>query len=171
MEIREATLPADIEAIRRLWLEYLTWGNAQLEALFGFRLPVEPVVDQDLASIAKFRPPAGHLLLATEGSTVFGIAALRTITPGTSEIKRMYVQPSHRGAGAGRALLDALVDLATGDGFQRVRLDSAAFMSAAHRLYRGAGFTEIGAYPESEIPELYRDRWVFMERTLLAELT
>jgi hypothetical protein len=26
-QIREAELPADLDAVQRLWLAYLTWGN------------------------------------------------------------------------------------------------------------------------------------------------
>ena len=30
-QIREAELPADLDAVQRLWLAYLTWGNDGLE--------------------------------------------------------------------------------------------------------------------------------------------
>ncbi len=87
-------------------------------------------------------------------------------SPDTAEIKRMYVQPSHRGAGVGRALLDELITAAGRTGYERVRLDSPDFMTAAHGLYRASGFVDIGPYPESEIPDAYKSHWVFMERTL-----
>jgi len=58
----------------RLRLEYLRWGNDEMESRHGFRLPVEPVVGCDLAGIAKFEPPDGRLLLAFEGDVAFGIA-------------------------------------------------------------------------------------------------
>jgi hypothetical protein len=48
-------------------------------------------------------------------------------------------------------------------GYQLVRLDSARFMKEAHQLYLATGFKEIAAYEGSEIPEQFRDRWVFME--------
>jgi GNAT superfamily N-acetyltransferase len=89
---------------------------------------------------------------------------MRRIGPATAEIKRMYVEPSHRGAGLGRALLDALLTAAQAAGYQRIKLDSPDFMTAAHALYRSAGFVEIEPYPESEIPDQHRPHWVFMER-------
>ena len=76
----------------------------------------------------------------------------------------MYVRPAYRGAGLGRALLDGLLTAAGDHGSSVVRLDSAAFMTAAHRLYRSRGFGETAPYPESEIPEGYRQHWIFMER-------
>jgi GNAT superfamily N-acetyltransferase len=108
-EIREADLPRDLDAVRRLWLEYLTWGNDGLESRYGFRLPVREAVEHDLAIIANFQPPDGRLLLAFEGDVAVGTACMRRTGPDTAEIKRMYVQPSHRRAGAGRALLDQLI--------------------------------------------------------------
>jgi hypothetical protein len=48
-------------------------------------------------------------------------------------------------------------------GFRRIRLDSAAFMTAAHALYRANGFVDIDPYPGNEIPPEWRGRWVFME--------
>ena len=165
-EIREADLPRDSDAIGRLWLEYLTWGNDGLESRYGFRLPVQEVVEHDLATIAKFGPPHGRLLLAFEGDVAVGTACMRRIGPETAEIKRMYVQPSHRGAGVGRSMLDQLIAAARIAGYKRIRLDSPDFMTAAHGLYRSSGFVEIGPYPESEIPDEYKPHWVFMGRDL-----
>ena len=159
-------MPGDLAAIRRLWLEYLRWGNDELEARHGFRLPVEEAVERDSREIAKFQPPDGRLLLASDGDVAFGIACLRRIGPATAEIKRMYVEPSHRGAGGGRALLDRLIALATEAGYERILLDSPDFMTAAHGLYRSSGFEETEPYAESEIPDEYRPFWVFMQRRL-----
>ncbi len=166
-EIREADLPRDLDAVGRLWLEYLTWGNDGLESRYGFRLPVQEAVEHDLATVAKFRPPDGRLLLAFDGDVAVGTACLRRIGPETAEIKRMYVQPSHRRAGVGRAMLDHLIAAARTAGYERVRLDSPDFMTAAHGLYRANGFVDIGPYAESEIPDEYKSRWVFMERTFI----
>jgi GNAT superfamily N-acetyltransferase len=165
-EIREADPPRDLDAVGRLWLEYLTWGNDGLESRYGFRLPVREAVEHDLATIANFQPPDGRLLLAFEGDVAVGTACMRRIGPDTVEIKRMYVQPSHRRAGMGRALLDQLIAAARTAGYERIRLDSPDFMTAAHGLYRSRGFVEIGPYSETEIPDEYKPHWVFMERAL-----
>ncbi len=162
--IRAAELPADESAIRTLWLEYLGWANDQLEIHHGFRMPVETTVERDVVEIDKYCPPHGHLLVAVSDGVVVGVGCLRRIGPAIAEVKRMYVQPAHRGGGLGRALLDGLLSAADADGCGVVRLDSADFMTAAHQLYRSRGFDDIAPYPESEIPERYRDHWVFMER-------
>ena len=165
-EIREADLSRDLEAVGRLWLEYLTWGNDGLEARYGFRLAVREAVERDLASVAKFQPPDGRLVLAFADEVVVGTACMQRIGPSTAEIKRMYVQPSHRHAGMGRGMLDELITAARSAGYERIRLDSPDFMTAAHTLYRSRGFVEIGPYAESEIPDRYKSHWIFMERTI-----
>jgi GNAT superfamily N-acetyltransferase len=166
VEIREADVARDRAALEGLWLDYLTWGNDGLEARYGFRLPVRESVDHDLASLEKFQPPDGRLLLGFEGDAAVATAAMRRIGPETAEIKRMYVRPPHRGAGIGRRMLDVLIAAAREAAYDRIRLDSPHFMTAAHGLYRSSGFVEIAQYPESEIPERFRSHWIFMERAL-----
>jgi GNAT superfamily N-acetyltransferase len=165
-DIRDADVPGDLPTVRRLWLEYLTWGNDGLESRFGFRLPVEGAVEEDVATIAKFQPPEGRLLVAFEHGEPVGTSCMRRISAGICEIKRMWVDPRHRGSGIGRAMLDRLIEVARLAGYARVRLDSPRFMTAAHNLYRSCGFASIAPYPESEIPDEYKSHWVFMEKRL-----
>src|SRR5215471_16341930 len=105
IEIREAELPGDLGAVRKLWFDYLTWGNNEMQSRHGMH-PHTPseTVEQDIASIAKFQPPSGCLVLAFKDGQACGIGCLRQIEDGIGEIKRMYVDPSFRGGGAGRAI-------------------------------------------------------------------
>jgi len=165
-EIRDADLPVDTDAVTGLWLEYLNWGNDGLDANYGFRLPVQEAVERDLASIGKFLPPHGRLLLAIDRGEATGTAALQSIGTSTAEIKRMWVAPACRRSGIGGGMLDRLINAAEAAGFGSLRLDSPLFMTAAHALYRSRGFVDIAPYPESEIPDRYKPHWVFMERLL-----
>lgn len=49
LEIREAILPDDIESIRQLWFDYLTWGNNKMQELHGVH-PHHPkeTVEEDI---------------------------------------------------------------------------------------------------------------------------
>ncbi len=163
VEVRDAELPRDRDAVERLWLAYLSWGNDEMEARHGFRLPVREAVERDLGAIEKFQPPAGRIVLAFTGSRARGIGCLQRIGTDTAEIKRMFVEPSFRRAGLGRAILEHLMAAAQSAGYARVRLDSPDFMSAAHAMYRSRGFIDIEPYAESEIPDEYKSHWVFME--------
>jgi GNAT superfamily N-acetyltransferase len=163
VEIREARLPGDIDLIRQLWTDYLTWGNDNMQKLYGVH-PHNPkeAVEQDVKMVDKFLPPQGRLMLAFVDEISCGTGCLKSINEETGEIKRMYVSPTFRKIGAGRAILQSLLNAAKEAGFKRVRLDSPKFMESAHSLYRSFGFKDISAYPEVEIPEEFRQYLLFM---------
>ena len=165
--VRDVLLPNDLEDVKKLWFEYLTWGNGQMQTLYGAH-PHNPkeAVEQDIASIDKFLPPHGRLMLAVYEGKVCGLGSLKSINPEIGEIKRMYVDPIFRRIGAGRAILEALILEAKKAGYKKIRLDSPKFMEAAHALYRSFGFKDIPVYPEVEIPEEFRQYLLFMELDL-----
>jgi ribosomal protein S18 acetylase RimI-like enzyme len=167
VQIREVILPNDIDDVRKLWFEYLTWGNAEMQSLYGVH-PHDPLVavEQDIKYIDKFLPPNGSLVLAISEGKVCGLGSLKSISTEIGEIKRMYVDPSFRKIGAGRAILQSLINTAKETGYKKVRLDSPKFMEAAHALYRSFGFKNIPVYPEVEIPEEFRQYLLFMELDL-----
>ncbi|HYT78541.1 MAG TPA: GNAT family N-acetyltransferase [Actinomycetota bacterium] len=78
----------------------------------------------------------------------------------------VYVQPSRRGAGVGRALLDQLIAAARLAGYDRVRLDSPEPYDGRPRPVPCQRVRRHRPVPESEIPDAYKPHWVFMERTL-----
>ena len=160
--IRQAEFEGDLEAVVTLWRAYLDWANDELERRVGFRLSTDDFIADDLATIDKYAPPDGRLLLAFESGRPVGVGCLKRIRPDAAEIKRMYVMPDQRGRGTGRALLDALLDAARGEGYSDIVLDSAGFMEAAHRMYAAAGFVGTAPHPESEIPDDLKRHWVFM---------
>ena len=167
VQVRDVILPEDLDDVKRLWMEYLTWGNNTMQAMYGVH-PHDPkeAVEQDIESIDKFRPPYGRLMLAVHEGKVCGLGSLKSINPETGEIKRMYVDPGTRRIGAGRAILKALIVEAKDAGYKTVRLDSPKFMKAAHSLYRSFGFKDIEAYPEMEIPQEFKEYLLFMELKL-----
>jgi GNAT superfamily N-acetyltransferase len=164
VEIRDAQLPDDIENIKQLWTDYLTWGNDKMQLLYGVH-PHNPTeaVKEDIKNIDKFLPPNGRLILAFIDGNACGIGCLKSINAEIGEIKRMYVDPTYRKIGAGRAILQGLLNAAKEAGYKKVRLDSPKFMEAAHSLYRSFGFEAIPVYPEVEIPEEFRQYLLFME--------
>ena len=164
IEIRDAQLPDDIDHIKQLWTDYLTWGNDKMQLLYGVH-PHNPseAVKEDIKNIDKFLPPNGRLILALIDNKACGIGCLKIINSDIGEIKRMYVDPSFRKIGAGRAILQSLLNAAKESGYKKVRLDSPKFMEAAHSLYRSFGFEAIPVYSEVEIPEEFRQYLLFME--------
>jgi GNAT superfamily N-acetyltransferase len=164
--IYQADPTRDAAQVRDLFWEYLQWANAKVNETYGVSFEIRAMLDEDMHKLGIFMPPAGRLLLSDAMGEPSGLACLRENSEGIGEIKRMYVRPAYRRQGVGRALLIQLLNEASAAGYRCIRLDSAGFMSDAHRLYRSLGFQEITAYPGSEIPEEFQKNWIFMEKVI-----
>jgi len=97
----------------------------------------------------------GAILLAREDGLAVACGSLRLLDPGTAEVKRMYVVPSARGRGHGRAVLRALEDAARALGCRCVVLDTAAVLEEAARMYLREGYVETERYNDNP----YAARW------------
>lgn len=165
------------EAARYLIAEYLRWIANAAAANYGLSFDVDAMVTSDLEDRSKFYPPDGRFYVIRRGESHFGVGCLKRITPSVAEIQRMYVQPHVRGVGAGRLLLERLLSDARAVGYEVVRLESLKFLSAAHALYRSAGFVEITPYAENSMTkyqphdtmDTYRSSALFMELYLRPE--
>jgi len=167
VKTRAAIVPDDLEAIGKLWFDYLVWGNDKMQELYGVH-PHNPkeTVEQDIQQISKFQPPYGQLIVSIYEDKICGLGSLKSISSEIGEIKRMFVNPALRRIGAGRAILEGLLVEAKKVGYKKVRLDSPKFMKAAHSLYRSFRFRDIEPYPEMEIPAAFKDYLLFMELDL-----
>lgn len=78
------------------------------------------------------------------------------------EIKRMFVDPSARGRGIGRAILTALEQDARQRALPLLRLETGTLQPEAHALYRAFGYSECPIFGD------YRDGGmnIFMEKAL-----
>ncbi|MBN1930802.1 MAG: GNAT family N-acetyltransferase [Desulfobacterales bacterium] len=108
-----------------------------------------------------YSPPKGILLLAEENHAAIGCVALRPLDDATCEMKRLYVKPSARGEGIGRALCEKVIEKAKEYGYMRMRLDTLSSMITAQKIYSGLGFKEIEPYYENPI-----ENTVYMELIL-----
>jgi putative acetyltransferase len=95
---------------------------------------------------------SGAFLVAWLDGAPAGCGAVRVISPGVAELKRMYVVPAVRGRGVSRAILTELETRTTALGATRVVLETGDKAHAALGLYESAGYTQIpcfGAYAAS----------------------
>ena len=90
----------------------------------------------------------GTFLVARDGVRAVGCGAVRLLDPTTAEVKRMYVEPDHRGRGIGWTVLASLETAARGLGVQRCVLETGTHQEAAISLYRRAGFTQVECWGE-----------------------
>ncbi|MFY9732133.1 MAG: GNAT family N-acetyltransferase [Candidatus Acidiferrales bacterium] len=137
--LTKAQTPADIIAVRELFIEYAAW--------IGFSLAYQNF-DQELASLpGKYTGPTGLLLLARVDEAPAGCGAIRQLEPSVCEMKRLFVKPEFRGCGLGRKLAETLIGETREMSYSAMRLDTVAEkMGDAVRLYRALGFHEIPGY-------------------------
>lgn len=72
--------------------------------------------------------------------------------PGEAEIRALAVRPEARGWGVGRALVAAVMALASQQGVRDLLLLTQPEMKVAHQLYADAGFTRLAARDWSPEP-------------------
>ena len=159
LPLRAAASPADLALARGLFIEYASWLNVDL-CFQGF--------DRELATLpGAYAPPRGRLLLGGAAPAAVGCIALRPLDAhgdrggGTAamsspssvgEVKRLYVQPAHRGEGWGRRLAEVLIAEARAIGYAELKLDTLDWMADARRLYARLGFRESAAYYHNPLP-------------------
>jgi putative acetyltransferase len=102
----------------------------------------------------KLKAPGVTFWTAWNGESLLGCAALKEISSTQGEIKSMRTPAALRKTGAGRALLNHIIEVARSRGYHALYLETGchpAFLPA-QSLYRSAGFTvcgPFGAYREN----------------------
>ena len=129
--------PEQLAQVRELFVEYARSLSYHI-CFEGFHREVDQLP-------GVYSPPAGRLLVAMESGTAIGCVALKKISEGVGEVKRLYVRPFGRGQGTGRRLAQTILETARQIGYRTIRLDTLPNMTAAQVLYRSLGFKPIAS--------------------------
>jgi GNAT superfamily N-acetyltransferase len=121
----------------------------------------EPVPEVDVLAdrVARFiERGEATFLLAGDGPE--GVAEIRfrpSIMTGALDayLEELYVAPSKRGQGLGRALLEAAMDVARSEGATRMELGTSEDDTAARALYESAGFSNREGKPDGPVMFFY----------------
>lgn len=160
------------DALVALNIEYMSWVAAEGESYFGISaqdsigMTIAEYVPTVLDAVCGDPPPRGVFYLVECAQHLAAMGGLRRHSPGVAEIKRVYVRPAYRGQALGTTIVQRLLADARAFGYERVKLDTAPFMHAAHTLYESAGFHDCPPYEESEVPAFLHAQWRFMETNL-----
>ncbi|MGH7499689.1 MAG: GNAT family N-acetyltransferase [Gemmatimonadales bacterium] len=117
-----------------------------------FGIPIAAEDQPDLLDVPRhYQTGCGNFWVAADDDTVVGTIGLLDIGHGHGALRKMFVAPSHRGAGhgIGVALLDTLLGWAREKGVTHVFLGTTEQFKAAHRFYEKTGFAEL---PAEELP-------------------
>jgi carbonic anhydrase len=138
LRVIESDRDPALEHVRQFFRNYAAWLGRDL-AFQG--------LDGEMASLPRpYAAPEGRLYYAEVGGHPAGCVGVRRFAEGICEIKRLYVEPSLRGQGAGRALALAAIEAARELGYGRAMVDTLPAMRIAVKLYRVLGFHETPAY-------------------------
>jgi putative acetyltransferase len=148
--LRPAIWSTDIETVRKLFQDYRDWLADHRDTASSSEATVKMglgQIDRQIAELpGAYGPPGGEIILAFAKKALVACGALRGLEPRVGEIKRIYVRADHRGPGFGPRMAGALLDRAQALGYERVRVDTLASMTAAIEFYQEMGFKPIPSY-------------------------
>jgi GNAT superfamily N-acetyltransferase len=84
--------------------------------------------------------PRDGMWMAELDGTVVGGVTLRDLGDGMARLGHLALQPEARGSGAGRALVESVVEAARAAGYERVELFTFSGLAEAREIYRRTGF-------------------------------
>lgn len=165
LAIRDA-LPSDAPAIAAIYNQ----GIAERSATFETTLRSADDLLERISAAARF-----PMLVAVDKKVVLGWAGLsqyrsRACYAGIAGFS-VYLDSSARGRGAGKQLLNALIDRAAMLGYWKLLSRAFPFNTASRALCRACGFREVGTY---EKHAKLGDSWldvVIVERLIPANLS
>ena len=150
-----------IEDIRSLFSEY-TDMLVSINPEFHLYLEIQHYDDEKENPSLKYALPDGRLYLdMSDDGIARGCIALRKLSDGKGEVKRLYVRPEYRGNGIATALVERIIEDARNIGYKELYLDTLPELESAVRLYKSFGFEETGQYNDSPV-----DKTIFMKLSL-----
>ena len=138
LRILRADTERNLDLVRIIFKEYA--------ASLDFDLDFQNFRDELDSLPGEYASPDGYLLIAMYEDKPAGCIALRKLSHGICEMKRLYVKRQFRGLGIGRTLTEAIIEKAKRIGYTRMRLDTVPSMEKARALYVSLGFKEIRPY-------------------------
>jgi GNAT superfamily N-acetyltransferase len=141
--------------------EFKAYTNSDFFQVSGLKMSD---YDKSVEYFLSLQPPEGMLLVTEVGEEIAGMGIIHKLSDDTGEVKRMLTCSQFRRRGFARKMLNRLLGVGRELGCTRFLLDSPRWATASHGLYRSSGFEEVDEYPESEIPAVIRQHWIFMEK-------
>lgn len=98
------------------------------------------IADVTARFLKDFKPGREQCWIAERGGAMIGSVFLVDAGDGVAQLRLLYVEPSARGLGVGRELVDRCVVLAREAGYEKLMLWTHTVLTSARRIYAAAGF-------------------------------
>ncbi len=117
-------------------------------AEYGWDATFEAMVARVAADfIDHYDPASDRAFIAERGGAIVGSAIVVRKSEQIAKLRLVYVEPTVRGLGVGRRLLDEAMGFARAAGYRRMTLWTNDILLAARRLYETAVFGLVASEP------------------------
>jgi GNAT superfamily N-acetyltransferase len=138
--MRTALQPGDFGAI-------VAMHGRLYAAEYGFDTTFEAYVAEPFAAFVLRASPRERIWVEERDGRVAGCVAIVAADARTAQLRWFLVDPSTRGTGLGRRLLEESIAFSRDAGYERMILWTVDGLDAARHLYRRAGFARVEATP------------------------
>lgn len=129
---------------------------------YGWDVSYEALVAEILAEFVRSRDPVRERAwIAERDDEILGSVFLVDAGDGLAKLRLLYVEPTARGLGLGRKLVDECVAFAKASGYDRITLWTQSVLDHARKIYAAVGFELASSEPHHSFGhDLAGETWI-----------